>query len=159
MHGERRVDGARRREQRLGGDLAAEHALPVGVGLAPAEQVDVEVLEVEQLDEVVGGGGHGDSCAVGLAGLAGVGGSGLVGVGSVEAGQELLELLADLLTGRQRLVVREQAAAALLGALEGVVLLLERRDDLADLLVGGEVAGDLGLAVLGLRVPARRGRW
>src|SRR3954468_618063 len=49
----------------------------------------------------------------------------LVGVGAgvraVQPREKLLELPADLLAGRQRLVAGEQAAAALLGALEGVV--------------------------------------
>ena len=69
---------------------------------------------------------------------------------AVEPGQELLELLADLLAGRQRLVAGQQAGAALLGALERVVLPLQGGDHVGDLLVGGEVADDLGLAVLGL---------
>src|SRR5262245_32956707 len=62
-------------------------------------------------------------------------------VGSVQTCQELLELLTDLLARRQRLVAGEQAAARLLGARERVVLLLQRRDDLVDLVVGREVAG------------------
>ena len=45
-------------DQRLGGHLAAEHPLAVGLRLAAAEQVDVERLEVEERDELVGGGGH-----------------------------------------------------------------------------------------------------
>src|SRR5690349_17271530 len=68
---------------------------------------------------------------------------------ALETGQELLELPADLLAGRQGLVLREQAAALGLGAGEGVVLLLERGDDLLHLVVGGEVATDLLLALLG----------
>ena len=80
------------------------------------------------------------------------------GVRVVEPGQELLELTADLVAGRQRLVVGEQARPGLLGLLEGVVLPLEGLDDLAHLLVGGQVAGDLLLALLGQGAQRRRGR-
>ena len=70
----------------------------------------------------------------------------LVALGAVETGQELLELPADLLTRRDRLVVGEEAVALLLGALERVVLLLERLHDLGDLGVAGEVRRDLLVA-------------
>ena len=45
-------------QQRLGGDLAAEDALPVGLRLAAAVEVDVDELEVEELAELVGGRWH-----------------------------------------------------------------------------------------------------
>src|SRR3954470_11167158 len=73
----------------------------------------------------------------------------LVGLGSVEAGEELLELPADLLSRRDGLVLGEQAVALLLGAGEGVVLLLERLDDLQHLAVRGEVRRDLLVALTG----------
>ena len=130
--------GADARDQGLGGHLAAEHPLAVGLRLATPEQVDVERLDVEERDELVGGGGHG----LLWRGWKGLRGS-VVGrvVRLVEPGEELLELQADLLTGRQGLVAGQEAAAALLGARERVVLLLERRDDLADLLVGRRGSG------------------
>src|SRR3954452_13191048 len=67
-------------------------------------------------------------------------------LGGVETGQELLELPADLLPRRDRLVLCEQAAALLLGARERVVLLLERLDHLEHLGVGPEVRRDLLVA-------------
>src|SRR3954453_12819355 len=67
-------------------------------------------------------------------------------LGTVEAGQELLELPTDLLPRRDRLVLGEQAVALLLGALERVVLLLEGLDHLEHLGVGGEVRRDLLVA-------------
>ena len=45
-------------DQGLRGHLSAEDPLAVGLGLAAPEQVDVERLDVEELDELVGGGGH-----------------------------------------------------------------------------------------------------
>ena len=67
--------GADARDQGLGGHLAAEHPLAVGLRLASPEQVDVERLDVEERDELVGGGGHRVSLlgrvqlSVGLSGL------------------------------------------------------------------------------------------
>jgi hypothetical protein len=52
------VDRAGRRHERLAGDLAAEHSLPVLVGRAPTEDVHLDHLEVEQGDEVVESGAH-----------------------------------------------------------------------------------------------------
>jgi hypothetical protein len=49
------VDGARRGDQRLAGDLAAEDADPVLVGGEAAEEVHLDRFEVEQLDEIVEG--------------------------------------------------------------------------------------------------------
>ena len=54
---------------------------------------------------------------------------------------------------------RPAGCCRLLGAGERVVLLLQRGHHLVDLLVGGEVAGDLGLALLGLLAQRRSGRW
>ena len=125
--------------QRLRGDLAAEDALQVGVGLTPAEEVEVELLEVEQLHQVGGGGRHVSPPSRDR---------GLVRRG--RRGTARTEL-ADLVPGRQRLVGGEQAGAGLLGVLEGVVLLLEAGDHLAHLGVAGQVAGDLLLALLGRR--------
>ena len=45
----------------------------------------------------------------------------MVALGAIEAGQELLELSADLVSRRQRLVLGEQAGPGLLGLLEGGV--------------------------------------
>ena len=50
VHDVRRVDRPDPGQQRLGGDLAAEDALPVGLRLAAAVEVDVDQLEVEELD-------------------------------------------------------------------------------------------------------------
>ena len=50
------VDRARRGDQRLTGDLAAEHSLTALVGRPAAEDVDLDGFEVEQLDEIVEGG-------------------------------------------------------------------------------------------------------
>ena len=93
VHLEALVDGPDRRDQRLGRDLAAEDALPVGVGAVAPEEVGVEGLDVEELDELRGGRRHPESLS-------------LVVLGTVEAGQELLELPADLLPRRDRLVRR-----------------------------------------------------
>jgi len=71
-------------------------------------------------------------------------------VRAVEPGQETLELLADLLARWQRLVGGQQGRPGLLAELEGVILLLQAGDDLADVVVAGEVAGDLGLGLLGV---------
>ena len=53
------VDGAGRGDERLAGDLAAEHPLAVLVGRAAAEDVDLDRLEREQGHEFVEGGLHG----------------------------------------------------------------------------------------------------
>ena len=59
MHVAVGVDGAARRHQRLGEHLAAEHPCPLAIGGAhPAEEVDLERLEIEQLHEVVEVGAH-----------------------------------------------------------------------------------------------------
>ena len=47
------VDRAGRGDERLAGDLPAEHPLAVLVGRDPAEHVDLDRLEVEQSDQVV----------------------------------------------------------------------------------------------------------
>ena len=47
------VDGAPRRDERLPRDLPAEHALAVLVGADAAEQVHLELLELEQVDQIV----------------------------------------------------------------------------------------------------------
>ena len=47
------LDRASRSDERLARDLSAEHALALLVGLTPAEDVDLDRLEVEQLDQVV----------------------------------------------------------------------------------------------------------
>ena len=46
-------DRAARGDERLPRDLAAEHTLAVLVGAHAAEQVDLELFEVQQLDELV----------------------------------------------------------------------------------------------------------
>ncbi len=50
--------GADRGDEGLAGDLAAEDALPVVVGRAAAEDVDLDALEVEQVDELLELGAH-----------------------------------------------------------------------------------------------------
>ena len=52
----RLVDRAARRDQSLAGHLTAEHPLALVVGRAPAEDVDLDRLQVEQRHEVVDGG-------------------------------------------------------------------------------------------------------
>ena len=47
------VDGAAGRDQRLGRDLPAEHALAILVGAQPPKQVHLELLELQQVDQVV----------------------------------------------------------------------------------------------------------
>ena len=47
------VDGARRGDEGLPGDLAAEHPLAVLVGRAATEDVDLDRLEGEEGDEIV----------------------------------------------------------------------------------------------------------
>ena len=51
-----------RGDQRLADDLAPEHRLPAEVARRPAEEVDLQRLEVEQAERIVQGGtrvGHG----------------------------------------------------------------------------------------------------
>ena len=50
------VDRAAGRHQRLADHLAAEHALPADLRRAAAEQVDLELLEVEDVQQVLNGG-------------------------------------------------------------------------------------------------------
>ena len=52
------VEGAGGGDERLTGDLAAEHALAVLVGRAAAEQVDLDPLEIEQRDQILEGIRH-----------------------------------------------------------------------------------------------------
>src|SRR3954452_9691281 len=66
-------------------------------------------------------------------------------LGLFEAGEELLELGADLLTTGQRLVVREQVGRL---AVEGVVLLLQSRDDVAHVVGVRDLGRDLDLSRL-----------
>jgi hypothetical protein len=47
------LDGAAGRDQRLPRDLAAEHALAVLLRAAPAEDVHLQLLEVEEVDQAV----------------------------------------------------------------------------------------------------------
>ncbi len=58
------VDGAAGRDQRLADHLAAEHPLPRHLRRAPAEQVHLELLEVEDFEKVLDCGGHGGDDAV-----------------------------------------------------------------------------------------------
>jgi hypothetical protein len=53
VHPSLRVDRASARDQRLPGDLPAEHALHRRVGGEPAEQRVLEALDVEQLEQHV----------------------------------------------------------------------------------------------------------
>ena len=56
MHRTVVVDGAGGGDERLPRHLTPEDALPVLVGVDPAEDVDLDRLEVEQVDEGVDGG-------------------------------------------------------------------------------------------------------
>ena len=61
VHGMRRtagVDGAHRCDQRLPDHLSAIDALPAGLRRAPAKQVHLERLEVEDIEHFLDGGGH-----------------------------------------------------------------------------------------------------
>ena len=46
-------------DQRLAYHLATEHPLAPDLGRAAAEQIDLELLEVEYGKQVLNGGGHG----------------------------------------------------------------------------------------------------
>ncbi len=50
--------GPRGRDKCLRGDLATEDPLQLRVGLAPAEQVEIDLLEVEEVGDFVGGARH-----------------------------------------------------------------------------------------------------
>ncbi len=52
------LDGAHCGNQRLADDLAAKHALPAGLRRAAAEQVQIEVFEIEDREQICNGGGH-----------------------------------------------------------------------------------------------------
>ncbi len=58
MQDELVLDAAGGGHHGLRGDLPAEDALALGAGLDAAEQVDLELLEVEQCDELLGTAGH-----------------------------------------------------------------------------------------------------
>ena len=137
MHDVRLVDGAHAGDQRLRRDLAAEDPLAVGVGLLPAEEVVVELLEVEQRGELA------RRIAVTAVLSARVGRRSV----AVEPGEELLELL-----GRspRRSAAAGRAASRLSpdcsARSKESYCCSSAAHDLADLLVGREVAGDLGLA-------------
>ena len=51
------LDRAHRGDQRLADHLAAEHALPAGLRRAAAEQVHLERFEIEDVEQVLDGGG------------------------------------------------------------------------------------------------------
>ena len=65
VHAAARSRRCARRDQRLARDLAAEHALAVLVGAHAAEQVDLELLELEQVDEIVERAPHNRADATG----------------------------------------------------------------------------------------------
>ena len=52
------LDGAARGDERLARDLTAEHALAVLVRAQAAEQVHLELLELEEFDQLVERGSH-----------------------------------------------------------------------------------------------------
>ena len=53
-----RLHGASRRHQCLGRDLSAEGPLPFFLGVAAAEDVDLNRFQVKQFQEKVESGGH-----------------------------------------------------------------------------------------------------
>ena len=53
------LDRAAGRDERLARDLATEHALTVLVGAQPAEQVHLELFELQQFDQLVERSPHG----------------------------------------------------------------------------------------------------
>ncbi len=55
------LDGARRGDQRLADDLAAEDALPAFERALAAEEVVLQLLEIENGEEPFEGGGHGEA--------------------------------------------------------------------------------------------------
>ncbi len=61
VHGMRRaaLDRAHGGDQRLPDHLAAEHALPADLRRAAAEQVHLQRLEIEDVEQILDGGGHG----------------------------------------------------------------------------------------------------
>ena len=62
VHGMRRAAGLDRAhggDQRLADHLAAEHALPADLRRAAAEQVYVQLFEIEDAEQFLDGGGHG----------------------------------------------------------------------------------------------------
>ena len=67
VHGMRRpaLDRAHGGDQRLADHLAAEHALPADLRAAAAEQVHLERLEIENVEQILDGGGHGGSWRAG----------------------------------------------------------------------------------------------
>ena len=61
MHGMRRavLNGAHRGDQRLADHLTAEHALPANLRRAAAEQIFLELFQIENLQQVLNGRRHG----------------------------------------------------------------------------------------------------
>ena len=53
VHPATRGDRTRRRHQRLRSHLAAEHAQAILVGVVAAEDVDLELLDVEEPEDVI----------------------------------------------------------------------------------------------------------
>src|SRR6185437_9015423 len=53
------LDRAHRSDQRLADHLATEHALPAHLRRATAEQIYLQWLKIEDIEQVVDGGGHG----------------------------------------------------------------------------------------------------
>ena len=60
VHGMRwaRFDCSHRGNQCLSDHLAAKHALPAGLRRAAPEQVHVERFEIENIEQILDGGGH-----------------------------------------------------------------------------------------------------
>src|ERR1019366_592657 len=67
MHGMRRpaLDRAHGGDQRLPDHLAAEHTLPADLRAAAAEKVYVQFFEIEKIQQILDGGGHGSGAWVG----------------------------------------------------------------------------------------------
>ena len=58
---QRALDGAGGGDQRLADHLAAEHALQADLRAAAAEQIHLELFEIEDGEQVCDGGGHGST--------------------------------------------------------------------------------------------------
>ena len=52
------LDGANRRNERLGEHLSSEDPLPARLGTVPAKEIHLEILEVEEREQAIEFGRH-----------------------------------------------------------------------------------------------------